>query len=154
MRLRHGVTVEQAIKIVKARVSDSQQASASNAAGAEVKRQVYINWVSTTQTSMRMVFSDTEVEDTLLARGYWHICQMSSQTDERLLNRLIGEELVFQVRHPGIHGAAGGRLGAVRPRLHSWFGPAARHGLICVPDTNALLHYTRFDQLPWPTPEQ
>jgi rRNA-processing protein FCF1 len=27
---------------------------------------------------------------------------------------------------------------------------ADRPGRICVPDTNALLHYTRFDQLPWP----
>jgi len=24
-----------------------------------------------------------------------------------------------------------------------------RPGRICIPDTNALLHYTRFDQLPW-----
>lgn len=27
---------------------------------------------------------------------------------------------------------------------------AGRPGRICVLDTNALLHYTRFDQLPWP----
>src|SRR5260370_10101777 len=99
---------------------------------------------------MRMVFSGTEAEDTLLARGYWHICQMSSQSDERLLNRLIGEELVFQVGHPGIHGDPGGCLGAVITRLRSWIGPAARRRHICVLDTNALLHYTRFDQLPWP----
>jgi rRNA-processing protein FCF1 len=150
MRLRHGVTVELAIKILQERISDSQQASASNAAGAEVKRQAYLNWINTTQVSLRMVFSDTEAEDTLLARAYWHICQMSSQSDERLLNRLIGEELVFQVGHPGIHGDPVGRLGAVMTRLRSWTGPGARRGHICVLDTNALLHYTRFDQLPWP----
>jgi rRNA-processing protein FCF1 len=149
MRLRHGVTAEHAIKSIQERISNSQQASASNASGAEVKRQAYLNWVNTTQVSVRMVFADTEAEDTLLARGYWHICQMSSQSDEKLLNRLIGEELDFQVGHPGIQGDPGGRLGAVITRLRSWIGPAARRGHICVLDTNALLHYTRFDQLPW-----
>jgi rRNA-processing protein FCF1 len=149
MHLRRGVTFEQAIGALAQRISDSQQASASNASGAEVKRQTYLNWVNTTQAHLRTVFSDTELEDTLLARGYWHICEMSSQSAEKLLNRLIGEELVFQVGHPGISGDPGGRLGEAIIRLRALTGLAAWPGHICVLDTNALLHYTRFDQLPW-----
>jgi len=117
MRLRHGVTVEQAVKALEGRISDSQQASAHNASGAEVKRQAYLNWVSTTQQHLRTIFADTELEDSLLGRGYWHICELSSQSSEKLLNRLIGEELVFQVGHPGIHGDPGGRIGEVAAGL-------------------------------------
>src|SRR5258708_5446112 len=124
MHLRRGVTVEQAIGALAQRISDSQQASASNASGAEVKRQTYLNWVNTTQVHLRTVFSDTELEDRLLARGYWHICQMSSQSAEKLLNRLIGEELVFQVGHPGISGDPGGCLGEATIRLRALTGLA------------------------------
>jgi predicted ribonuclease YlaK len=74
---------------------------------------------------------------------------MSAQSGEKLLNRLVGEELVFQVGHPGIS-ADGGRLGEVTARLRTLAGLAARPGSTCLLDTNALLHYTRFDQLPWP----
>ena len=74
---------------------------------------------------------------------------MSSQSAEKLLNRLIGEELVFQVGHPGIFGDPGGSLGEAITRLRALTGLAAGPGHICVLDTNALLHYTRFDQLPW-----
>lgn len=148
VRLRRGVTVEQAVKALEGQISDSQQASAHNASGPEVKRQTYMNWVSTTQQHLRTIFADTELEDSLLGRGYWHICGLSSQS-EKLLNRLIGEELVFQVGHPGIHGDPGGRIGEVAARLREMLALASRQGRICVPDTNALLHYTWFDQLPW-----
>jgi rRNA-processing protein FCF1 len=149
MRLRRGVTVEQAIKALDERISDAQQASAQNASGSEVKRQAYLNWVSTTQQQLRTIFADTELEDSLLGRGYWHICGLSSHTDERLLNRLIGEELVFQVGHPGMHGDPHGLVGEVAAWLRALMRLASRPGRICVPDTNALLHYTWFDQLPW-----
>jgi len=115
MRLRRGVTVEQAVKALEGQISDSQRASAQNASGAEVKRQAYLNWVSTTQQQLRTIFADTELEDSLLGRGYWHICALSSQSSEKLLNRLIGEELVFQVGHPGIQSDPGGRIGEAAP---------------------------------------
>jgi rRNA-processing protein FCF1 len=151
MRLRHGVTVEQAIRALGERISDSQQASADAASGPDDARQAYLNWVSTTQQYLRTIFSDTELEDSLLGRGYWHICAMTipSMSKERLLQRLVREELVFQVGYPGIHGDPGGRLGEVATRLRALTRLAARPGRICIPDTNALLHYTRFDQLLW-----
>lgn len=149
MRLRRGVTVEQAVKALEERIFDSQQASAQNASGPEVKRQAYLNWVNTTQQHLRTIFADTDLEDSLLGRGYWHICGLSSQSSEKLLNRLIGEELVFQVGYPGIYGDSGGRIGEVAARLRGMLRLADRPGRICVPDTNALLHYTRFDQLSW-----
>lgn len=74
MRLHHGVTVEQAIRVLTERISDSQQASGSTAAGPDVKRQLYLNWVNATQQQLRTVFSETDLEDSLLGRGYWHIC--------------------------------------------------------------------------------
>jgi rRNA-processing protein FCF1 len=151
MRLRHDVTVEQAIKALGERISDSQQASAHTASGPADARQAYLNWVNTTQQHLRTIFSDTELEDSLVGRGYWHICGMTipSSRREALLQRLIREELVFQVGYPGIHGDPGGRLGEVATRLRALTRLAARPGRICIPDTNALLHYTRFDQLLW-----
>jgi rRNA-processing protein FCF1 len=145
MRLRHGVTVEQAIKALAERISDSQQVSARP----DVIRQTYLNWVDTTQQHLRTIFSDTELEDSLLERGYWHICEMYPHSPDIPLNRLIAEELVFQVGHPGIHGDPGGRVGQAVTKLRALTRLASRPGRICVPDTNALLHYTRFDQLPW-----
>ena len=90
------------------------------------------------------------MEDSLLGRGYWHICELSSQSAEKLLNRLIGEELVFQIGFPGIHGDPSGRIGEAAAGLRGLLRLSSRPGRICVPDTNALLHYTWFDQLPWP----
>jgi rRNA-processing protein FCF1 len=147
MRLRHGVTVEQAIKALSERISDSQQASAHNASNPDTKRQVYLNWVDTTQRHLRTIFSDAELEDSLLERGYWHICDISMHP--ALLSRLIDEELVYQVGYPGIPGDLGGRLGEVVTGLRAQARLASREGRICVLDTNALLHYTRFDQLDW-----
>ena len=62
MRLRRGVTVEQAIKALEGRIYDSQQASTQNAADPEVKRQAYLNWVSTTQQHLRTIFADMELK--------------------------------------------------------------------------------------------
>lgn len=65
------------------------------------------------------------------------------------MNRLVREELRFQAGFPGIAGDPGGRLGEVRERLRALTQLGDRPGHICIPDTNALLRYTRFDQLPW-----
>jgi rRNA-processing protein FCF1 len=147
MRLRHGVTVASAINALVERISDSQAARLHDGSPPEAKRQLYLNWVDTTQWHLRTIFLDSELEDSLLGPGYWHICDASMHPG--LLTRLINEELVFQVGHPGITGDLGGRLGEVLTRLRALTWLASRPGRICVPDTNALLHYTRFDQLPW-----
>ena len=68
----------------------------------------------------------------------------------RKLGRLVDEELLFQGGNPGVPGDPGGRLGEAADRLRALRRLAGRPGRICVPDTNALLQYTRFDQLPWP----
>jgi len=149
MRLRHGVTVEQAIKVLEERISSAQQVI--NDSGSDGRRPAYLTWVDATQQHLRTVFADTEIEDSLLERGYWHICGMASQFDHqmKILNRIIGEELAFQVGHPGIFGNPGGRLGEIASQLRELRRLASREGCICVPDTNALLHYKRFDELPW-----
>jgi hypothetical protein len=61
----------------------------------------------------------------------------------------VTEELRFQAGYAGIPNDAGGRLGEVRTRLRALTRLGERPGRIRVPDTNALLHYPRFDQLPW-----
>ena len=94
------------------------------------------------------MFSDTELEDSLLARAYWHV-SMSSIPPSPELGRLVDEELIFQVGHPGVPGDRGGRLGEATDRLREWRRLADRVGSICVLDTNVLLHYTRLDLLPW-----
>jgi rRNA-processing protein FCF1 len=157
MRLRYGTTVEQAITALTTAVSDSVRVAAT-IADIESKRQAYLNWVDATLQRLRVVFLDAELEDSLLGRGYWHICALplypgkgpSARTaSDLLLSRLIDEELAFQVGHPGVPGDSGGRIGDAVSRLRALTQFADRSGRICVVDTNALLHYTRFDRLPW-----
>jgi hypothetical protein len=149
MHLRRGVTVEQAIQGLSEIIMESQQPrNIGQPAELRLKLNIYLNWVYGAQTRLRLLFSDTELEDSLLARAYWHV-SMSSVPPSPELGRLVGEELVFQAGNPGIPGDTGGRLGEAVGRLRQWRKLAEREGTICVPDTNALLHYTRFDQLPW-----
>jgi rRNA-processing protein FCF1 len=147
MHLRHGVNVEQAIQALSEIITESQQPRNMGHAELRPKLNAYLNWVYSAQTRLRLLFSDTELEDSLLARAYWHV-SMSTVPPSRELGRLVDEELVFQAGHPGIAGDTG-RLGEAADRLRQWRRLAERGGMICVPDTNVLLHYTRFDQLPW-----
>src|SRR5258706_15780642 len=149
MQLRHGVTVGQAIDALRQRIADSQRAYGLNYSDAEMKRQECLNWVNVTQVQLRTVFADNELEDAVLARGYWHFCQMPSDSAARLLSRLIEEELVFQAGHPGTPGDSGGQLGEAVTRLAALARLMDRPGRTCIMDPNALLHYTRFDQLRW-----
>jgi hypothetical protein len=73
---------------------------------------------------------------------------MSTVPPSPELGRLVDEKLVFQAGHPRISGDTG-RLGEAADHLRQRRRLAERGGRIFVPDTNALLHYTRFDQLPW-----
>jgi rRNA-processing protein FCF1 len=151
MRLRHEVTVEQAIQALGQIIQESLQPRniAAQPPDLRVKLNSYLNWVYGAQTRLRSIFADTELEDSLLARAYWHV-SMSSIPPSPELGRLVDEELIFQAGHPGVPADPGGRLGDAADRLGALRRLADRPGRICVPDTNALLHYTRFDQLPWP----
>jgi hypothetical protein len=147
MRLRHGVTVEQALQELDQIIRDSLQTRNIGAPESpRVKLKSYLNWVYGAQIRLRSVFANTELEDSLLARAYWHV-SMSSIPPSPELGRLVDEELLFQAGNPGV---PGGRLGEAADRLRTLRRLARRPGRICVPDTNALLHYTRYDQLPWP----
>jgi hypothetical protein len=148
MHLRRAVTAQRAIEVIEERISATQQPLNAAADNADLKRHLYLNWVADTEARLQEIFSDAGIEDPVLGRGYWHICSASS-SDEKLMNRLVREELRFQAGFPGIAGDPGGRLGEVRERLRALTQLGDRPGHICIPDTNALLHYTRFDQLPW-----
>lgn len=111
------------------------------------RKNAYLNWVETSQMLLSAVFTDSDVADGLLSRGYWHICNM--QLGSPTADSLIGEELIYQASHANIHDDAHGRLGQAVARLRALLPLASRDGQICVPDTNALLHFTRFDQLDW-----
>ena len=143
MRLRHGVTVEQGIQALDQIIRDSLQTRNIGAPESpRVKLNGYLNWVFGAQIRLRSVFADTELEDSLLARAYWHV-SMSSIPLSLELGRLVDEELLFQGGNPGVPGDPGGRLGEAADRLRALRRLAGRPGRICVPDTNALLHYTR-----------
>jgi rRNA-processing protein FCF1 len=149
MRLRHGVTVEQAIEALGEIVQESSQPRNIGVPDLRVKLNGYLNWAYGAQVRLRSIFADSGLEDSLLARAYWHV-SMSSIPPSPELGRLVDEELIFQAGHPGVAGDPGGRLGEAADRLRASRRLADRPGRICVPDANALLHYTRFDQLPWP----
>lgn len=146
MRIRHGVTVQMAVDAIESIRSSSQQARSMRTASN--KLDLYLSWVDASQTHLRTIFADTDIEDSMVARGYWHICTAVPDL-KTPIGRMIDEELVFQVGHPNIPNDSGGRLGRVAKRLRDLQRLAARAGHICVPDTNALLHYTRFDRIDW-----
>ena len=150
MRLRHGVTVEQAIQALVEISQDSLQPRniTGQAPDLRVKLNSYLNWVYGAEARLRPIFADTELEDSLLTRAYWHV-SMSSIPPSPELGRLVDEELIFQAGHPGNVGDRGGCLGEAADRLRALRRLADRVGSICVPDTNGILHYTRFDRLPW-----
>jgi rRNA-processing protein FCF1 len=148
MRLRHGVTVEQAVQALEDIMLESATPRNSTMPDLRVRQNSYLNWVYGAQTRLRAIFADPEVEDSLLARAYWHV-SMASVPPAPELGRLVDEELIYQAGHPGIQGDPGGRLGEVANRFRALSRLADRPGSIYVPDTNALLHYTRFDHLPW-----
>lgn len=149
MRLRHGVTVEQATVALGEIIRESLQPRNIAVPELRVKLNGYLTWVYGAQIRLRSIFADSELEDSLLARAYWHVA-MSSIPPSPDLGRLVDEELIFQAGSPGVPGDQGGRIGEAADRLRALRRLADRPGRICVPDTNALLHYTRFDQLPWP----
>ncbi len=148
MRIRHAVTVDSAIKALEEIISRSQEPRNILAEEPVLRLNSYLNWVDAAQTQIRYVFADTEIEDSLLSRGYWHICNVTDIP--RTMSRLIKEELVSQAGHVNVFGDRNGRLGEAASRLRSLLAIGSRPGRICVPDTNALLHYTQFDQLDWP----
>lgn len=148
MHLRHGVTAQRAIAVIDELISASQRPLVGAAEDADLKRHLYLNWVAEAEVRLQEVFSDAGTEDPVLGRGYWHICS-APVADARLMSRLVQEELRFQCGYPGIPVDRGGRLGEIRTRLHDLASLGDRPGRIYVPDTNALLHYTRFDRLPW-----
>lgn len=113
-------------------------------------RDQYLNWVNLAQAMLGSVFADTDLSSGLMSRAYWHICNFDG--DVRVLSRLIFEELVYQTGHPGItDDPTHSQFREATKRLQNLANLADRAGTICVPDTNALMHYTRFDQFDWRT---
>ncbi len=113
-------------------------------------RDQYLNWVNLAQAMLGNVFADTDLSSGLMSRAYWHICNFDGHV--HVLSRLIFEELVYQTGHPGVtDDPTHSQFREATKRLRNLASLADRAGTICVPDTNALMHYTRFDQFDWRT---
>ena len=126
MRIRHGVTVDSAIKALDEIISRSQEPRNVMAEEPVLRLNSYLSWVDTTQTQLRTVFADTEIEDSLLSRGYWHICNVTDIP--RTLSRLIKEELVSQAGHVNVFSDPHGRLGEAASRLRRLLAIGSRPG--------------------------
>jgi hypothetical protein len=113
MRLRHGLTVEQATGALGEIIRESFQPRNIGVPELRVKLNGYLNWVYGAQLRLRSIFADSEVEDSLLARAYWHVA-MSSIPPSPELGRLVDEELVFQAGNPGVPGDQGGPSARLR----------------------------------------
>ena len=161
MRIRRGNTVANAIKVLGDVIDRAQEPR--NALGGlsstgmttlvnrpdyAQARDQYLNWVNLAQAMLGSVFADTDLSSGLMSRAYWHICNFDG--DVRVLSRLIFEELVYQTGHPGVtDDPTHSQFREATKRLRNLASLADRAGTICVPDTNVLMHYTRFDQFDW-----
>lgn len=147
MRVRHGHTIETAIAALDRIIDRSEQPRGASSGESLPQFNDYLNWIDAAQVQLRVVFADREIEDCLLSRGYWHI--VTTLPADNYLSRMINEEMVFQAGNLGVPADSGGRLGEFSSRLKRLRRLADRPGDIYVTDTNALLHYTRFDKLNW-----
>src|SRR5207244_6580841 len=95
MRIRHGMRVATAIKALAEIVQESQGPYSAGFESPDLKLNFYLNWVDDAQRKLRTIFADSELEDSLLGRGYWHICGVVA--NYQTLGRLINEEIVAQV---------------------------------------------------------
>jgi hypothetical protein len=145
MRIKAGVSLTHVIEQVEGIIRRSGQVRTS---ARNHRQNEYLNWIEFAQSALSFVFVDSDVSDSLLHRGYWPIAS-ASQSDT--LIRLIGEEINYQAGGHAVASEHSGQLGKVLARLNGLLPLARRPGAVYVPDTNALMHYTRFDQLDWPS---
>jgi hypothetical protein len=146
MRVRQWVGLEAAVQNLNEIILQSQECKQMQFEDIERKFRAYLKWVDDAQTTLRRVFSDNDLESALLGRGYWHIC--GAELRVHPWGRLINEELVAQVGNVGMEPPEG-HIGSALVHLRLLGRLAQGGGPIYVTDTNALLHYTRFDQLEW-----
>jgi len=162
MKLRPGVTISTAIEQVKRAIANAD--TVKNALGNlhangyqtvsarpdfQQVQHSYLYWAESSVEGLGQVFSDTELIDSILGVAYWNIA--GYQGSVSILSRLIDEELIRQVGRYGVpNDPSHSRLGEAVKELEQLLSLSDRPGSICVPDTNALMHYTRFDQMLWP----
>jgi PIN domain len=161
VRIQPGITVAKAIEVLEDIINRSAEPQnvltgltvtgfAELASRPEYGQalKAYLNWVNSAQAMLRSVFASAELSDALMSRAYWHICNFHGPVTT--FSRLIGEELVYQAGHPGITGdPTRSQLGQAVAQLRALSYLADRPGKICVPDTNVMMHYKRFDEFDW-----
>lgn len=102
------------------------------------RRDRFLVWVHDVEVAFSYLFVGGRLE-ALHTERFWHIHAMTSETARPF--ELISDEVDAQV----------GRLEALRTALETEGRRLAiGDATIAVPDTNTLLHYRLFDEVPWP----
>jgi hypothetical protein len=145
--LRTGVTAESAIQALserRQRLQDPRNAfdepvEVPSKPGVFLSARInsYLAWVQDTETRLRELFADTELVGGLFWDRYWHIAGLPIGAPYG--TRIINQELDHQAA----------RLASAIERLTRWQKLGEREGELLVLDTNSMLEFRPFYELPW-----
>lgn len=126
------------VRVLRELAANARNAVAGGGLPIETVRDQYLAWVETAEQQLRARFS-SEIWRTLLSDRYWHI-QVINGSSARPFPVLSNEARL-----------QADRLEQLADDLESLEGQfrLAPGCAAAVPDTNALLHYRRFDEVDW-----
>lgn len=133
---REGVGIALAI----ARLSELSHAARNvSSVDSNRRRDAYLIWTENAEVQLRSLFDSTSVWLELFTDRYWHIRSMTRETPRPA--PLVRHEAEFQAD----------RLQEIADYLQGLeqlfaFG---NHAAIVVPDSNVLVHFRRFTEIPW-----
>jgi rRNA-processing protein FCF1 len=143
MQLRTGIDAHSAIASIGSLRSQLEGYYGRGLAGgrdwAERERRDYISWAERVERMFTEVFEDLGPQLRVQTGRYWHIIR--DDADWLTTNGILRLEQEHQLKS----------FERAIKTLEGWDAWAAPAGGILMPDTNALFHYQRFNQIDWPT---
>jgi hypothetical protein len=141
LRLRVGVTADQAIAALRPLIGEAGNIASAGATpgGVPALRDAYLAWVEAVERQLRSLTHDRVVAGMLQTPRYWNIRQIQSRMDARPVP-LVEAEVALQ------RGALEDLVADLQARVDLL---SATGGTIAVLDTNILLQYEDASKVPW-----
>lgn len=136
--VRPGVPVSDTVRVLRELAAEARNAVGGGGLSIETVRDQYLVWVEKAELQLRSRFS-SDIWETLLSDRYWHI-QVIDGSSARPFPVISNEARLQADRLEKLAGDLESFQGQFR--LAPGCAPA-------VPDTNALVHYRRFDEVDW-----